>query len=478
MSNPVKIKRSNVPGKLPTTATLQDGEIAMNTADGKMFFSTGAAIKTLANAEDLAVKQPINALLTSVSGLTGSKGLLVDNNGVASTATITGVANQTVVTNGDGTAGNPMVGLAADANLPGTGGVNVPAGPTASRKAGDDGAIRYNTSLACLEGLISGSWETILTGLADLAAAQIRRTKTLALTTTANEISFDTVDLANDTSVIARNAITSRMDVKMGGLYLVIFECESINTTNANLDLFQIRRNGTAVPNGLATINCRSTRQHVSKAIPIQLSANDYITVAASSNTGTTGTMQIGATLTVMRMQGLRGPAGPAGGSTSLYYTAATLDNPNSVNWAVNALAPVSADTTNAALNIRAFDATAEEGVGCTIYIPPFASNLTFTFTAKAATAPATARAVVLNLYRRLIAMNAAVGAWGTAVPLNTLSIGANAFFQTYTQTFSLASLGMVAGETYQLEITRKGASATDTLVGDLHLLQMSIAFA
>ena len=38
MAQNIKLKRSSVPGKVPTTAQLQAGEIAINTADGKLYF--------------------------------------------------------------------------------------------------------------------------------------------------------------------------------------------------------------------------------------------------------------------------------------------------------------------------------------------------------------------------------------------------------------------------------------------------------
>jgi hypothetical protein len=37
MANTIKIKRSAVPGKVPTTGDLQLGELAINTFDGKLF---------------------------------------------------------------------------------------------------------------------------------------------------------------------------------------------------------------------------------------------------------------------------------------------------------------------------------------------------------------------------------------------------------------------------------------------------------
>ena len=41
MSTTIKLRRSSVPGNVPTTAQLDFGEVAINTADGKVFFKSG-----------------------------------------------------------------------------------------------------------------------------------------------------------------------------------------------------------------------------------------------------------------------------------------------------------------------------------------------------------------------------------------------------------------------------------------------------
>lgn len=49
MSNVIKIKRSAVASNVPTIAQLLAGELAMNTADGRMFFGTGTSVIELMN---------------------------------------------------------------------------------------------------------------------------------------------------------------------------------------------------------------------------------------------------------------------------------------------------------------------------------------------------------------------------------------------------------------------------------------------
>lgn len=79
MSNKIKIKRSNVPGKVPTLAQLEAGELALNTADSKFYYSTGTEIIEVAN-KDAVLLLSGGALTDSLSlPKTAGKGLLVDN---------------------------------------------------------------------------------------------------------------------------------------------------------------------------------------------------------------------------------------------------------------------------------------------------------------------------------------------------------------------------------------------------------------
>ena len=67
MANLIKIKRSAVPGKVPTTSDLELGELAINTNDGKLFFEKDngtASVVQLANAGT-------NSDITSLTGVTG-----------------------------------------------------------------------------------------------------------------------------------------------------------------------------------------------------------------------------------------------------------------------------------------------------------------------------------------------------------------------------------------------------------------------
>ena len=168
--------------------------------------------------------------------------------------------------------------------------------------------------------------------------------------------------------------------------------------------------------------------------------------------------------------------AGAAALSSFLFY-ADQLDNPNNADWAVNALAPAEADDNNNALTVRAFDDSAEEGVGFILTVPATATSITITTKGRARTSPGGVVAVELNLYTRDIPDNGAVAAFSVAFALTPISTPANEFFQYDTETLTLASIGVTPGNLTQFEFTRDGAEAGDTLVGDWLLVELGVQF-
>jgi hypothetical protein len=64
MAQNIKLKRSSVSGKVPTTAQLEPGEIAINTADGKLYFERDdSSIQTIVTT---------NALITGSLNINGT----------------------------------------------------------------------------------------------------------------------------------------------------------------------------------------------------------------------------------------------------------------------------------------------------------------------------------------------------------------------------------------------------------------------
>lgn len=200
-------------------------------------------------------------------------------------------------------------------------------------------------------------------------------------------------------------------------------------------------------------------------------------TSGTSGFSGKSGTSGFSGTSGTSGFSGTSGTSGVAVGG-NFYISADQFDNPITANWAINALAPVSADTVNSAIPVRRFDDTAEEGVGFIFTIPTGTTNITFNFKTRAQTAPGSTQAIVFTYYTRTISDNAAITAWSSAVNFTALSIPTNANFQYDTQTISLATLGLTAGNLVQFEITRRGTQAGDTLTGDADLAELVLVFS
>ena len=397
---------------------------------------------------------------------------------------ITGTANQLDVVNGDGHTGTPTISLHPGLVLPGTEKFTWPAGTTAQRPASPaNGDSRLNTTLGAYEQYYNGTWYQI-PKTSSQGVVSARRTTTYTSTTTAADLTYDVVDLTSDATVCMRHATnTSQFVAVQAGTYLFLATNTIIAAATTSVFTQQFKLNGTTVlPQSGDSARTSSTtlRDNITSFVVVNMNAGDYVT-SQVYHTTSASTIQIGSTIMMLRLtgaQGAKGQDGAPGGQSTVYYNAVSLDNPTNANWAVNLLAPSAADTANAALTVRTFDDTAEEGVGLTVYVPPATTTLTLAIVGKAATAPATAKAVITKLYSRVIGNNVAVASWSAGTVLTTLNIPANAFYQTFQISASIGSLGLTAGLTAQLELTRAGSNALDTLVGDFHMLNMSVSFS
>lgn len=82
----------------------------------------------------------------NVNELSGDGFVIKDGDG-AIARIITGQANQIEVLNADGKGGNPLIKIADNPVLPGTGAVTIPKGQTSSRPTPESGKVRYNNDL-------------------------------------------------------------------------------------------------------------------------------------------------------------------------------------------------------------------------------------------------------------------------------------------------------------------------------------------
>jgi hypothetical protein len=80
MASIVKIKRSSVQGKAPTTSNIQEGELALNTRDGKLFSSDGSSV--------FEVGANLSSLYISDSSNTNVRVIVKNENENANTSTI------------------------------------------------------------------------------------------------------------------------------------------------------------------------------------------------------------------------------------------------------------------------------------------------------------------------------------------------------------------------------------------------------
>ena len=79
MSTTIKLKRSSVPGRVPTTSQLELGEIAINTADGKLYFKKYDSVANTESIIDVSADLDAAAILSLLSGVDGANSGLDDD---------------------------------------------------------------------------------------------------------------------------------------------------------------------------------------------------------------------------------------------------------------------------------------------------------------------------------------------------------------------------------------------------------------
>jgi hypothetical protein len=101
MANTVKIKRSSVQGKVPTTGDLQLGELAVNTYDGKLYTKKDNGTTTIVEIGGVTggtggpILESAQVINSNLSLSAGSNGLSIGPVEIASGYTVTIPANAT-----------------------------------------------------------------------------------------------------------------------------------------------------------------------------------------------------------------------------------------------------------------------------------------------------------------------------------------------------------------------------------------------
>jgi len=122
---------------------------------------TGGTNPSTISGYGIVDAQPLNANLTNISALATTGLVSRTGSNTFVPRTIVGVANQTSVTIGDGTTGNPTIGLADNLIAPGTGSLTVPAGTSAQEPGGAAGGLRHDNTLSRFRMHEAGSWRNV-----------------------------------------------------------------------------------------------------------------------------------------------------------------------------------------------------------------------------------------------------------------------------------------------------------------------------
>ena len=156
----------------PAALTVGEQTLVGRITAGVITALTATQVRTLINVEDGAdVTDAAN--IASAGGLLDtdftSDGYMVRSGaGTYVVRAITETTGETSVTNPDGTGGNTTVGIADNANLPGTEGVNMAGGTTGERPGSPvEGDLRRNTTTNGLEYYNGSTWTDLVAGADD-----------------------------------------------------------------------------------------------------------------------------------------------------------------------------------------------------------------------------------------------------------------------------------------------------------------------
>ncbi len=150
------------------------------------------------------------------------------------------------------------------------------------------------------------------------------------------------------------------------------------------------------------------------------------------------------------------------------------VDYPRGADWSVSNGAPASRDTNNSAFVVRRFDDTVAEAIGFIVRVPDLAKEMTVRTKMRAETGAASV--VAMQLHRRVVADNAAIGGWNTST-LTLVNTTVDERWQVDVSSNSLTNWNLQAGEVAQMQLSRNPVLVADTLVGDATLLMVEIEF-
>lgn len=400
-------------------------------------------------------------------------------------------------------------------SINGTQGVVVPSGTTAQRVA-TNGVIRFNTSTGLVEVYSGAQWVDIVpsgggggavtsvfgrTGIISATEGDYTLTQLGDVSITspinAQTLSYNGASWVNSNVAATSYSVIINSWTLDTGSYYYADVTHNLGTQNIVVALHDTTLNEFVYPDKVSLSSANVIRVRVfgnTRTVRCVVLANGT-TIAAGGSTPSSIIVQDDAVNvtntphTILNFGSGLVVTNSGGGSAtiaiqnnilrSVSWYSTSLDNPNSTDWVINALAPGVADPVNTGLSVRQFNDTTEQGIGGVFTIPINATTIIIKTKGRAQTAPVATAIVQPRIYFRSIPDNSAISAWTSANNLANISIPTNLFYQYNTQTFSLSSLGLSAGVMYQFEMTRRtsGLTGGTSLVGNWLMSEIIIEF-
>ena len=140
---PIQLYYSTTAGHVPVYTNLVDGELAINTADGKLFYKDGTTVKVIAGTGGTGI-------------VAGSTGQVQFNN-----AGVFGASNNFFWDNSNNRLGINTATPAVSVAISGTDAILIPKGTSAQQPTGVAGYLRFNTDTSTFEGYNGSAWTTV-----------------------------------------------------------------------------------------------------------------------------------------------------------------------------------------------------------------------------------------------------------------------------------------------------------------------------
>jgi hypothetical protein len=126
---------------------------------GRSIAVTGAGL-AISDGDGIAGNPTIGLAgqVLALQNLNANGLMTITTSGVLNATYIQGASDQISVANGDGVGGYPTISIADNPVFPGNGAMTLPKGTSAQQPLGVDGKMRFNTDTQTFDGYASGSW--------------------------------------------------------------------------------------------------------------------------------------------------------------------------------------------------------------------------------------------------------------------------------------------------------------------------------